>query len=294
MPSLHHPRRYATAVPAAAFLCCAGLLVLAASASASGVQNAPKTFTTTSNNNNKSNNNKTNNGAAAPVPVPATAANNSNEKKKRDPPPIPPLPTPTPYVICEGQTYALCAAAEAFFYQNVAYAKCVIKQGDSISAPPLAYRDGAEIKTICDVNEAGVNNGFMMSTFSLPEAVKKGGTKAIYTCPGGSVGGYAQCDGGTCFTSTIAETFPGVGDLNADEIICSCPLVFATTANAPFGWQFIADYPNGECDQDAFSVCALDPRNGDLVPVGAPPGAGRVLTQLLYGEQYELNECFPQ
>lgn len=233
---------------------------------------------------------------AATGPLGATAAEQqpkSNQKKKKGPPPIPPIPTPSPsaYVICEDQTYALCASASAFVYQQVAYAKCVIKNGDSISAPPLAYRDGDEINNICDVNEMGVSNGYMMSTFSLPEEIKAGGTSAMYTCPGGSQGGYAQCDGGTCFKSTPGQTFPGVGDLDDNEIICSCPIVMATTASAPFGWQFVGPWP---CDPDAFSVCDQDPRTGDLIPVGAPPGAGRILTELLYGQQYELNECFPQ
>jgi hypothetical protein len=230
---------------------------------------------------------------AAASPAAAAVAAPSAAKKKSSPPPIPPLPTPTPYVICEDQTYALCAASSAFVFQNVAYAKCVIKNGDSISAPPLSYRvigsSPPEIDNICDMNAQGVDNGYMMSTFSLPESIKKGGPEAIYTCPGGSQGGYGQCDGGTCFKSTISQTFPGVGDLGADEIICSCPIVMATTASAPFGWQFIAEYP---CNPEAFAVCDQDPRTGDIIPVGAPPGAGRLLTELLYGQQYELNECF--
>jgi hypothetical protein len=219
----------------------------------------------------------------------ATAAE-QNEKKHRSP--VPPIPAPSPeaYVICADQTYALCASASAFVYQHVSYAKCVIKRGDSISAPPLSYKDDGQIKNICDVNAMGVSNGYMMSTFSLPDEIKKGGTKAIYTCPGGSEGGYAQCDGGTCFKSTPGQTFPGVGELEDDEIICSCPIVAATTANAPFGWQFVGPYP---CQKPAFSVCDQAPRNGAMIPVGSPPGAGRVLTQLLYGQQYELNECFP-
>ena len=118
----------------------------------------------------------------------------------------------------------------------------------------------------------GVPNGYMMSTFSLPEEVRKGGSKALYTCPGGATGGYAQCDGGTCFKSTTGKYFPGVGQLTADEIICSCPITKPTTADAPFGYQFIGPYP---CQKKAFAYCTQNVQNGSIVPVGSPPGAGR-------------------
>jgi hypothetical protein len=227
--------------------------------------------------------------AAAPTTAAATA---EQSEKKKKPLPTPPIPTPSAgaYVICTDQTYALCAAASAFVYQAVAYAKCVVMTGDSISAPALRYTDNGQINTICDANALGVENGYMMSTFSLPEEVIQGGSLAIYTCPGGSQGGYAQCDGGTCFKSTQGQVFYGIGQLADNEIICSCPIVMATTASAPFGWQFIGP---ASCDQSAFSVCDQDPRLGDTIPVGAPPGAGRVLTQALYGQQWPLNECFP-
>jgi hypothetical protein len=196
----------------------------------------------------------------------------------------------SPYAICTGRTYALCAAASAFVYQDVSYAKCIIKNGNSISAPPLSYRSGNRIKNICNMNAEGVANGYMMSTFSLPDEVKKGGSKALYTCPGGATGAYAQCDGGTCFKSTSGKYFPGVGQLGADEIICSCPMTKPTTANAPFGYQFIGAYP---CQQQAFSVCSQNVVNGTIIPVGSPPGAGRVLTEALYGQQFPINECSP-
>lgn len=197
-------------------------------------------------------------------------------------------PNQAPYVICKNQTYALCAAAEAFVYQDLAYAKCQVKKGDSISAPPLYYQKLLDIKNICDVNAIGASNGYMMSTFSLPPEVKKGGSKALYTCPGGATGKYAQCDGGTCFKSTVAQYFPGVGQLGKDQIICSCPMTTPTTSNAPFGYQFIGPYP---CQQKAFAYCTQNVQNGSIVPVGSPPGAGRILTQALYGQSYQINEC---
>lgn len=198
---------------------------------------------------------------------------------------------PAPYAICSNQTYALCASASAFVYQDVSYAKCIIKRGDSISAPPLTYVDNAQVKNICDMNAEGVPNGYMMSTFSLPQEVKKGGSKALYTCPGGSTAGYAQCDGGTCFKSSTGKYFPGVGMVGNDEIICSCPITTPTTSNAPFGYQFIGPFP---CQERAFSVCSQNVGNGSIIPVGSPPGAGRILTEALYGRNYLINECKPK
>ena len=129
------------------------------------------------------------------------------------------------YAICQNQTYALCASASAFVYDDVSYAKCIIKRGDSISAPPLSFttRSG-KTADICDVNAAGVRNGYMMSTFSLPLEVRQGGNKALYTCPGDSTGSYAQCDGGFCFKSSSGHFFPGVGYVATNQIICSCPI----------------------------------------------------------------------
>ena len=202
--------------------------------------------------------------------------------------PMPAQATSSAYAICSDQTYALCASASAFVYQDLSYAKCIIKHGNSISAPPLTYDANGEPKNICDVNAEGVSQGYMMSTFSLPDEVRKGGSKALYTCPGGSTGDYAQCDGGTCFKSTIGKVFPGVGQLTADEIICSCPITKPTTSSAPFGYQFIGPYP---CRQEAFLVCSQKVGNGSIIPVGSPPGAGRVLTEALYGHQFTTNEC---
>lgn len=190
-------------------------------------------------------------------------------------------------VICEDQTYALCASAKAFVFQEVAYAKCIVKRGDSISAPPLVYNEKKGLN-VCDYNATGARNGFMASTFSLPQEVRKGGPKALYTCPGGSTGDYAQCDGGTCFDSTRGQNFPGVGRLTNDEIMCSCPITKTSTSTAPFGYQFVGSFP---CNKAEFNACNKKSRNGDIIPVGSPPGAGRILAEELYGRTYALNEC---
>lgn len=196
-----------------------------------------------------------------------------------------------PFVICKNQTYALCATAPAFVYQEVSYAKCQIKRGDSISAPPLSYPPNTiNQKNICDFNAEGVNNGYMASTYSLPPSIVKGGNQALYTCSGSSTGSYAQCDGGTCFTSTVGNSFPGLGQLGKGEIVCSCPITKANTSVSPFGFQFVGPYP---CQADAFKACTQSGDNGDIIKVGAPPGAGRYLTIQLTGQSPQLNECLP-
>ena len=193
------------------------------------------------------------------------------------------------YAICSDQTYALCASASAFVYAGVSYAKCIIKHGDSISAPPLDFTTSTgATANICNMNAFGKRNGFMMSTFSLPLEVRAGGNKALYTCPGGSTASYAQCDGGTCFRSTSGKFFPGVGKVAKNEIICSCPITAPVQTSAPVSYQFVGPYP---CQPQAFSVCNQEVVNGSIIPVGAPPGAGRVLTEALYGHQFPINEC---
>ncbi len=198
-----------------------------------------------------------------------------------------------PYVICKNQTYALCATALSFVYQEVAYAKCQIKRGDSISAPPLYYPPNTNVqKDICQFNAEGAGNGYMASTYSVPASIQKNNpaaNQAIYTCPGGSTAGYAQCDGGSCFTSTSGKSFPGLGQVKNDEIICSCPITQASASSAPFGFQFVGPYP---CQQEAFQFCSQNVQNGSIIPVGAPPGAGRYLSVQLTGKDPEINECF--
>jgi hypothetical protein len=197
-----------------------------------------------------------------------------------------------PYAICRNQTYALCAEASSFV--NLAYAECQIEHGDSTSAPPFNYPINISTQpqqNICDLNAQGVGNGFMASTFSLPTDVLKGGTGAVYTCPGGSTGAYAQCDGGICFKSTKGKTFPGLPPLKQNEIICSCPITKAINNSDPFGYQIFGPYP---CQKDYFKNCTAvtNELNGTIIPVGAPTGAARILTITLTGTNPQLNECF--
>ena len=103
--------------------------------------------------------------------------------------------------VCKNQTYALCAAVRCNVYNGVACCQCDVKRGDSISLP---FTD------VCSTNAAGADNKYMNSTYSLPDQiVSPQGSSAVYTCPAGGSGAYAQCDGGICFRSTEETTFPG-------------------------------------------------------------------------------------
>jgi hypothetical protein len=195
---------------------------------------------------------------------------------------------PDPFAICAKQRYALCATASCLVYNGVAYCKCDVKAGKSISE---AFTfDGRDI---CDVNKQGYGNGYMMSTYSLPAGVVAGGNQAIYTCPGASSdGAYAQCDGGFCFASTRGRRFPGFDRrLTGREIMCSCPITVADPGSATVGYQIVGPYP---CQQAFFDNCdssAANTATGSTVYVGAPTGSPRVLTELLNGSVPKLNHC---
>lgn len=222
-----------------------------------------------------------------------------------------PAPAPVPpFAVCEHQTYALCAEASCFVYNGVAYCKCDVLRGDSISlqldfSSPIGERD------VCDVNRQGTTNGYMVSTFSFPSNVEKGGPAAVYTCPGPTNAGsgvaapvaYGQCDGGICFKSTRGQMFPGFdGGLQQDEIICSCPISTGapgSTNPAGLGYQIFGAYhpeaPKGSrCDASACAACSVPSptTNGSTIPVGAPTGAATFLTLRLDGPPLpEINEC---
>lgn len=115
------------------------------------------------------------------------------------------------------QIYALCAGAVTFNFDGITYARCKVKDGDS-----LAYKHsykGGNAETVNQMGDAPANRAFMVSTYSPPDPSEVG----IYTCR--AKGAYAQCNGGICFTNTSGKNFPNLGRLGADEIICSCPIV---------------------------------------------------------------------
>jgi hypothetical protein len=198
--------------------------------------------------------------------------------------------SPKFFKICEGQTYALCAVASCFVFNGVAYCKCDVKTGDSISLP-LKFDEGEDV---CTVNAEGAANGYMVSTFSVAETVlAPNGDQAIYTCPARtSDGAYAQCDGGICFTSTEGQSFPGFDEpLAKNQIICSCPITVADPTTATLGYQIVGPYP---CQKSFFQNCnstTANTKTGSTIYVGAPTGTARFLARRLNGTVPPLNEC---
>jgi hypothetical protein len=194
------------------------------------------------------------------------------------------------FKICKGQTYALCAVASCFVFNDLAYCKCDVKSGDSISLP-FQFGQGQDV---CSVNAEGADNGYMVSTFSLPESViAPGGDKALYTCPARtSDGAYAQCDGGICFTSTEGKSFPGFDKpLDRNQIVCSCPITVADPAKAKVGYQIAGPFP---CEPSFYANCksaAANKHTGSSIYVGAPTGTARFLTRQLNGNVPLLNQC---
>ncbi|MGO9607944.1 MAG: hypothetical protein ACLQAT_31840 [Candidatus Binataceae bacterium] len=196
------------------------------------------------------------------------------------------------FVVCSNQTYALCAASSCFVMDGLAYCVCDVESGDSISLAD-SFGNG---QNVCTVNAEGVDNGYMVSTFSLPDSVlAPDGSQALYTCPAStSSGAYAQCDGGVCFTSTQGKSFPGFSQpLSESQIICSCPITVADPATATTGYQIVGPYP---CQKSFFKNCSRANANkltGAQIYVGAPAGVPRVLTRQLYGSVPALNHCLP-
>ncbi|MFO1143576.1 MAG: hypothetical protein U1E59_14580 [Amaricoccus sp.] len=189
-------------------------------------------------------------------------------------------------VICSNQTYGLCAGASGFVFNDIAHARCDVKHGRSISSP-FPYDDG---KDICSLNAEGAGNGYMASTFSLPDSVRAPrGTQAVYVCPRTSRAAYAKCDGAVCFTSTSGHSFPGSDTpLAQDEIICSCPIEKATARQ---GLEIIGPYP---CQKDFFSVCdsaVATGANGSTLYDGTSIGSTFVGATILDGRIPHLNIC---
>lgn len=224
------------------------------------------------------------------------------------------------FLILKNQKYALCALASCLTFNQVAYCGCDILKGDSISLP-FDFGDGQDV---CTVNEEGPGNGYLVSTYSVPEqATYPDGDFAAYTCPGernkGKYGGvsaakgsYAQCDGGLCFTSTKGNQFPTFGKLGKKEVICSCPIATnceKSSANLD-GHQISGPYDSESgCDPsvcakcDAGAVTDLQCESGnplsfigiqDDITVGSATGVGNLLTCTLLGpgSEVKFNSCF--
>ena len=207
--------------------------------------------------------------------------------------------------ILENQNYALCAGAVSFVFDKVLYAKCSIENGTSLSLPlnypsvtPPGQPAGAPIASggnIATVNQAGTSaQTFMVSTYSPPTQALKStanGNLALYTCKAGSTGSYAQCDGGICFKNTSGTTFPGVGAVAANEIICSCPIA-TPGASSKIGWQVYGPKPCLD-DKQYHNLCNASVHNGSTMYIGAPTGGTELFAATVTGQPVELNHCMP-
>lgn len=207
-------------------------------------------------------------------------------------------------------TYALCFTAKCWTLDEVAYCKCDLKNGESISLP-FEYREGRKKKDVCDIFLESVDNGFTVSTYSPPRQMLKGykPTKeklgppmALYNCPGDSNRNddySAQCDGGLCFNSSSGTEFPGLGPIGEDEIVCSCPPI----PNVPIGFQIAGPWScdpgdrnaNGQCCdatyQDKYCNVASTDRTGTQMVVSAPTGFAEALGRKLTGKVPRFNHC---
>ncbi len=125
---------------------------------------------------------------------------------------------------------------------------------------------------------------------------------ALYSCPGTSepdTGYSAQCDGGLCFRSTSGTDFPGLGHVDDDEIICSCPPI----ANIPIGFQMAGPWKcepgarnrNGECCDDDYmdKYCNVDHirKTGTSLVISSPTGTATTLAKKLTGKFPRFNQC---
>lgn len=226
--------------------------------------------------------------------------------------------------------YALCATAQCFYLNEVAYCKCNRMNGSSISLA-FDYPAGGGTQNICDLLNAGAGNGYTVSTYSTPAQLKKSYADlyrpgsgeppplALYTCPGSATGAYAQCDGGMCFTSSSSTSFPGIGAVGANQIVCTCPVTeprrtlpqrqprIGFQISGPWqkkdgtactGSDSAADccssgpqWPQGDWFS-RFCFPADGPATGDILPVGAPTGTARLLSLMLDGPPApQVNMC---
>ena len=179
------------------------------------------------------------------------------------------------FTVLPDQDYALCAGALTWNFDGITYAKCKKMHGNSLSltqaypAPPKPQE--GDIQTINDIGTAPDNGAFVVSTYSPPDGARSpSGDLAVYNCK--RKGSYAQCDGGICFTNTSGKTFPGLGKLAENEIMCSCPI---TTAKV---YEVFGPYPCPKTAAEFDQVCATGSRstkNGEYLRIGSP-GRGNI------------------
>jgi hypothetical protein len=175
------------------------------------------------------------------------------------------------------QPYALCAGADTWNFDGITYAKCAKMNGNSISLPQ-SYPPNNDISS---VNAIGISqtDAYIVSTYSPPDPSQY----AVYSC--NKRGSYAQCDGGICFSNTSGKAFPGLGQVEESEIICSCPIT-TSSAYQVFG---PAECPKTRAEYDQICGAGLNSaNNGKHLKIGAP--AKRLTVQVMsdcYTQHYE-------
>src|SRR5260370_28609739 len=75
----------------------------------------------------------------------------------------PSLDLEPPFVICEDQQYALCAAAICFVYNGLAYCKCDILKGDRFTLH-LSYSSPTGDRNACHINHWSNTVGYIVYT----------------------------------------------------------------------------------------------------------------------------------
>jgi hypothetical protein len=181
-----------------------------------------------------------------------------------------------PVTSLPNQDFAYCAGSLAWVFDNVAYADCLVKFGNSVSGsfdyPPVPEtgQPGGNINT---VNELGINQkSYIVSTYSTTDPP----SGALYTCSKTSTGSYAQCDGGICFRSTqgagvfggTKKAFPGLGNISSNNIVCSCPIV-RHDPTSDEGYGIAGPYPCVSA-QAYNNLCNNVVSNGSILYIGAP------------------------
>jgi len=195
-----------------------------------------------------------------------------------------------PFTPLWNQNYALCAGALAFNFDGITYANCRKKNGNSLGVTH-SYQDG-NVQTVNNIGNADENNNiFMVSTYSPPDHKKY----AAYNC--NSLGSYAQCNGGICFTSTSGKNFPGFGTLDKNEIICSCPIISSSNYHV----MGPADCPTTKSEYD--DICGQGTKNkikadGLIIRIGSHGSASttiglNILYDKTFGTKSELKICEP-
>lgn len=196
--------------------------------------------------------------------------------------------------------FALCAIAQCTTIDKVAYCKCEVLNQESISLP-YDYTENQVKKNVCNLLVDGLDNGYTVSTYATPVQVlkdydpvveKKGPKMALYTCnpkrnPKTLNALSAQCDGGICFSSTSGTIFPGMGEVKSNEIICSCPIVKASS----IGFQIAGPYP---CDKSYYKKqCEVQSttKTGTIINVGAVTGSASLLSKMLDSSFPNLTRC---